>query len=121
MDHPIVFPPIKELTISHPPVVHGEEECTAAIVELAKSQHALGLPFERVTVRARKLPAGMAGILEPWVGVADCCEGWCIRAHDEWDLRIEYHIAHACVVASADCRSIGPVVYTDKFYWGACM
>jgi hypothetical protein len=46
----------------------------AAIVELAKSQHALGIPFQRVTVRARVLPAGMAEMLEAWVGVADCCE-----------------------------------------------
>ena len=69
----IAFPPIKRLTISHPSMV-DEEECMAAIVELAKSQNALGVPFERVTVRAEELPTGMREMLEPWVGVADCCE-----------------------------------------------
>jgi len=73
MDHPIVFPPIKWLTISHPPM-EGPEECIFAIVELAKLQHALGVPFERVTFLAKGLPAGMAEMLELWVGVADCRE-----------------------------------------------
>ena len=73
MNQSVVFPPIKWLTISHPLMV-DREECMVAIVELAKSQHALGIPFERVTVRAEELPAGMVEMLEPWVGVADCCE-----------------------------------------------
>ena len=73
MVQPIAFPPIKELTISHPSMVDGEK-CMAAIVKLAKSQHALGVPFERVTVRAEKLPTAMAETLGPWVSVADCCE-----------------------------------------------
>ena len=79
----IVFPPIKELTISHPLLLDDEEECMAAIVELAKSQHALGVPFERVTLRAEKLPTGMAEMLGPWVGVADCCEERNSQFHDE--------------------------------------
>jgi len=74
MDQSVVFPPIKELSISYPSRMDSEEECMAAIVELAKSQHALGVPFERVTVRAGELPDGMVEMLEPWVGVADCCE-----------------------------------------------
>jgi len=83
VDQSVVFPPIKELTISHPLMVDNEEECMAAIVELAKSQHALGVPFERVTVRVWELPAGMAEMLEPWVGVADCCEEQCALVYDE--------------------------------------
>ena len=74
MGQPIAFPPIKELTISHPSMVNDEERCMAAIVELAKSQHALGVPFERVKVRAEKLPTAMAEMLGPWVSVADCRE-----------------------------------------------
>ena len=82
MEQSIIFPPIKELTISHPLMVDGGE-CMVAVVELAKSQHALGVAFERVTVRSGKLPAGVREMLEPWVGVADCCEERCTRAHDE--------------------------------------
>ena len=74
MDHPVVFPPVKELTISHPLRVYGEEKSITAIVGLARSQHALGVPFERVTVRVEKLPAGMVEMLRPWVGAADCYE-----------------------------------------------
>lgn len=81
MEQPVVFPPTKELTISHPLTVLSEEECMAAIVGLAKSQHAGGVPFERVTVCMEKLPATMGRMLEPWVGVADC--------HDEWDIEHE--------------------------------
>ena len=76
MDQSIVFPPVKWLTISHPPM-EGPEECIFAIVELAKLQHALGVPFERVTFLAKGLPAGMAEMLELWVGVADCREEQC--------------------------------------------
>ena len=76
MDQSIVLPPIRWLTISHPLVV-GLEECTVAVVELAKLQHELGVPFERVTFLAKELPAGMAEMLEPWVGVADCREEQC--------------------------------------------
>ena len=73
MGQPITFPPIKALTISHPSMV-DDEKCMGAIVELAKSQHALGVPFERVTVRAEKLPTTMAEMLGSWVSVADCRE-----------------------------------------------
>jgi len=37
MDHPVVFPPVKELTISHPLRVYGEEKSITAIVGLARS------------------------------------------------------------------------------------
>ena len=73
-EKPIVFPPIKLLTILHPWMETDEEECMDAIAELAKSQHARGIPFERVTVRANGLPVGMAERLRQWVGVVDCCD-----------------------------------------------
>ena len=55
-------------------MMDNEGKCTATVMELANSQCAPGAPFERVTVRAGKLPAGMAEMLESWVSVADCCE-----------------------------------------------
>jgi len=54
-----------------------------AIVELAKSRHEQGRPFERVTVRAVELHARMAEMLKPWVGEADCCEEEYTCVHDE--------------------------------------
>jgi hypothetical protein len=68
-----LFPTVKELTISHPSPAGGEV-CEVTIVNLAKSQHALGVPFERMTVRMENLPAAMAEVLGPWVGAAYCYE-----------------------------------------------
>ena len=73
---PDAFPPIKELTIAgrslgRPP----NEECVAAIVKLAKSQHALGVPFERVAFRMKGSPVAMIERLNPWVGVVQFGEG----------------------------------------------
>ena len=70
---PIVFPPVKELTISHP-LMEDREGYMSRIVKLVKSQHAKGMPFERVTVQARSLPVEMEERLRPWVGIVDCCE-----------------------------------------------
>ena len=70
----VVFPQVKKLTILHPMMEDDEVECMNAIVELAESQHTQGMPFERVTVRTRSLPAGMAEELGRWVSVVDCCE-----------------------------------------------
>ena len=70
----VVFPPIKQLTISHPWMETDEEKYMGAIVKLAESQYARGIPFERVTVRANILPTGMAERLRKWVGTADCEE-----------------------------------------------
>ena len=73
IEQPFAFPSVKELTILHPlPAL--QEESMAAIVRLVKSQHALGEPFKRVTVRTAELPTTIAEELRPWVGVADCCE-----------------------------------------------
>ena len=67
------FPPIKELTISHPLMDYGEEEeHMNAIVELARTQHALGTPFERLTFRAERISEGLEERLKTWVGVANC-------------------------------------------------
>jgi hypothetical protein len=67
---PVVFPPVKELTISHP-FCPDEEEWTA-IVELAKSQHVLGIPFERMVIRGERVFAGMEERLGPWVSSVEC-------------------------------------------------
>ncbi|KAF9652208.1 hypothetical protein BDM02DRAFT_3183924 [Thelephora ganbajun] len=75
-----VFPLIKKLTVSYPSV--KEEKCMDAILEFAKSQHALGVPFEHVTVRAEKLPTTMAERLRSWVGVVECYEERCMEGGD---------------------------------------
>jgi len=71
---PTALPPVRRLTISHPSYKRNKELCMAAIVELAKSRHALGIPFEHLTVAMERLPSVMAERLEPWVGAADCHE-----------------------------------------------
>ena len=75
-DYPLLHD-IKRLHILHGiPLSYSDEMINmAAIVEVAKSRHGLGRPFERVTVRAvnLELPARMAEMLEPWVDVVDCC------------------------------------------------
>jgi hypothetical protein len=63
-----VFPPIKELTIVQPPWTPAKQKCTAAVVELAKSQHALGVPFKHVTIRVKNSPREMTESLSKWVG-----------------------------------------------------
>ncbi|KAF9783773.1 hypothetical protein BJ322DRAFT_1067017 [Thelephora terrestris] len=76
---PIVFPQIKKLAVLHVnPSMEFEEntECMNAFVELAKSQHALGIPFERVAVRTWRYPPGMADQLRPWVTAVDCHQEW---------------------------------------------
>ena len=66
-----VFPPVKELTIAEL-AMFDEELYADAIVELAKSQHELKKPFERVKIHAREIPATMEERLGPWVSEADC-------------------------------------------------
>ena len=74
LEQPIVFPQIKQFTILHPMLM--EQEHVEAIAELAKSQHSLGIPFERMIVRILSIPEGVAEKLEPWVGEADCSRWW---------------------------------------------
>ena len=68
---PVVFPQIKEFRILYPSKGEHEAECVVAIVELAKSQHALGIPFERVTVRTLGFQVEMVEELRRWVGAVD--------------------------------------------------
>ena len=63
---PIKFPPVKQLTISHPGY-QSAVKCTTAIAGLARSQSALGIPFERVVVRGKVKPTGMEEEIGPWV------------------------------------------------------
>ena len=80
LEPPIVFPQINEFTILRPS--YEETEYMYAIVELAKVQHSLGIPFERVTVSGWGLPAGMAEDLGRWVGAVGGCE--VSDEEDEW-------------------------------------
>ena len=73
-ERPMVFPPIRELMLSHPLHRHNDESCAAVIVELARSRHVLGIPFEYMSVCMMRLPTGMAERLEPWVGAVECYE-----------------------------------------------
>ena len=75
---PFTFPTAKKFVILHPVMLHNGG-CGTAIMELAKSQHALGIPFECVTVQMKRLPESLAETLRPWVGVADCHEELCIE------------------------------------------
>ena len=68
-----VFPPVKELTISEP-LIMDEQRCADGLVELVKSQHELGKPFERLTVRAERISTTTEEMLREWVGVLDCHE-----------------------------------------------
>ena len=64
------FIPVKKLTISRLGMV-DEQLCTDAMVELARSQHELGKPFEHVRVRARRVPTAMVERLREWVSAVD--------------------------------------------------
>jgi hypothetical protein len=70
MAQPDAFPPIKELEIAQ--LVQVPTQCAAAIVELAKLQHAAGMPFERVTLHVKNPPPEVTEWLSPWVGTVHC-------------------------------------------------
>ncbi|KAF9783886.1 hypothetical protein BJ322DRAFT_884870 [Thelephora terrestris] len=74
LEKPIVFLHTKELTILHPPMEDNEVECVSAVMGLAKLQHALAIPFERLTVRMGWLPVQIEEELKRWVGTVDCRE-----------------------------------------------
>jgi len=80
-DYPL--PNAKHLHILHRLHLQDYPNNTGAIVELAKSRHEQGRPFERVTVRAMGPPERMKEMLRPWVGEADCCEEEYTSVHDE--------------------------------------
>jgi hypothetical protein len=73
IEQPTAFPPVEELTVLCPSPA-SPAECMAAIVGLAKSQHALGVPFKCVTVNMMGLPKTMAKELRLWVEAVDCYE-----------------------------------------------
>ncbi|KAF9777504.1 hypothetical protein BJ322DRAFT_427364 [Thelephora terrestris] len=74
LEQTIVFPSIKELAISRLPTGPDAEACMEAIVDLAESQHAKGIPFERVKIHATAFPAEIVEVLRRWVGAVDCYE-----------------------------------------------
>ena len=76
-----VYPQIKGLAISDRggPLDAGSKD---SIMEFAKSQHARGVPFERVVLRLRESAEDMVEKLRPWVGGVDFQQG-AILADDE--------------------------------------
>ena len=68
-----VFPPVRELTVSG--VWPDDRQWWMnGIVELAKSQHELGIPFERMIIRMEEVPAELTERLGEWVSAVDCYE-----------------------------------------------
>ena len=68
----VTYPPIRVLTISNPSDMVGED-AVAGLVKLARVQHELGVPFERMVIRTHDPPADIEERLRPWVGLVDCC------------------------------------------------
>ena len=67
IEEPVIFPPIRMLTVSHP-MCCSDGQFTTAILGLAKSQHARGTPFECVRIYSESMPVGMEEGLRPLVG-----------------------------------------------------
>ena len=78
IEEPLAFPATKEFTVSHP-VELIEEECVG-MIQLARLQHSLGIPFERVTFCGESVPQGLEEGLKPWVSSVECR-----RQDDLWD------------------------------------
>ena len=66
-----VLPPVKDLTIARVSMVDEEIYNADAIVELARSQHELEKPFERVKIHAWAVPVTMEERLGRWVDEVD--------------------------------------------------
>ena len=66
----VEYPPIRVLTLADP-WDRFYEGVAVGLVNLARAQHELGMPFERVTVRLNGPPRGIEEGLKPWVGVVD--------------------------------------------------
>ena len=69
---PAAFPQTKELKIQDPSVGGNEVRCMETVVELAKSQHALGIPFECMMVCMLRLHPEVAEELGRWAAAVDC-------------------------------------------------
>ena len=70
----VPYPPTKVLTISRPIYTTRIERFVDSLVAIAKVQHGLGEPFERVTIRMFGPPARIKEKVRPWVGAVDCFE-----------------------------------------------
>ena len=81
-ERPMPFPQIRELVLSHPLHNHDDELCVRTLVELARSRHELGTPFERMALWMEKLPPLVAERLGPWVGLVECQEEMLL--HDDF-------------------------------------
>lgn len=75
-DESVVFPPTKQLVISHPTYL-SDEYCKVLIMGLAESQHARGIPFERVIIRRESMSEEIEEELRPWVGSVEYCYELC--------------------------------------------
>ena len=64
------FPLVKGLTIPRP-LVFNQQWCMNRLEEVAKSQHKLGRPFERLTVPTSGIPAALVKRLRKWIGSVD--------------------------------------------------
>jgi hypothetical protein len=82
-EEPISFPQTKEFTISHPLRLSGNL-CETGVVGLARSQHTLRIPFERVTIRGSAIFAEAKEKLRPWVGSAESCYVGARGIDDDW-------------------------------------
>ena len=71
--HPASFPAIKEFSIFHPVQSFRNKVYSTAIVELARSQHARGIPFEHVKFRM-KVPSLVVDELVAFVGAVEYYE-----------------------------------------------
>ena len=68
-----VYPPVQGVTILVPLGPH-EQQGMDGLEELARLQHELDQPLERVTIRARVIPTTLAEWLRQWVGMVECYE-----------------------------------------------
>jgi hypothetical protein len=71
-DESISFPPTRRLAISSRSTMGVMDKDD--IVELAKSRHRLGIPFEHLTICVEEISESMTESLREWVGVVDCYE-----------------------------------------------
>jgi len=67
----VEYPPIKVLTLSDA-WKKLDEDAVKGLVRLTKTQHEIGVPFERVTIHSDISPADIEEKLRPWVGTVDC-------------------------------------------------
>ena len=84
---PVVFPQVKELTISSP-LFPSYDESIAPITRLARAQHTLGIPFGRVVFRWEGMSDVVSAVseeLRPWVGSVECYGEGLWGVEDYWD------------------------------------